>query len=607
MIISKDNIDANYISCFTDYFHGDEESAMACAYEIGRNANTMGIGILELATIHRRTLDVMLRKVKTKADILRTLNVAQQLLSESLASYEMTNRGFYESLERLDLSNKELEKEIAERKEAEETLKRSEEKYRTIVETATEGIWICDTDARTIFVNKRMAEMLGYSEEEMMGKTAYAFMDQGSRELAKFNLDRRIHGDRDMYEQKYIRKDGSTLWAIASAAPMLDKGGKVIASLGMIMDITERKKAEIALGESERRYRDLFSNMAEEVHFWKLDRDEGGRIKTWRLVDVNPPALKTWGRLNVEEIRGKTTDEIFGPGSTEHFMPVVQKIMTEGTPYSYEDYFPNLNKYFRFTSVPLGEYFITTGADITDIKQNEKSIGRYAEELASSNQELEAFSYSVSHDLRAPLRSMSGFSRMLLEDYGKKLDAQGRDYLDRIESSSQLMNQLVDDMLRLSRIGRAEMKFEAVNLSDLVQSIAEELRSTQPKRDSEFIIQSDVIAEGDKALLKILLHNLLENAWKYTAKVERAMIEFCAIETNGKIVYSIKDNGAGFDMTYRDKLFKAFQRLHSSADYPGTGIGLAIVQRIVNCHGGRTWAEAKVGAGATFYFTLQRN
>ena len=607
MIISKDNIDANYISCFTDYFHGDEESARACAYEIGRTANTMGIGILELATIHHRSLDVMLQKAKTKADILRTLNVAQQLLSESLASYEMTNRGFYESLERLDLSNKELEKEIAERKEAEETLKRSEEKYRTIVETATEGIWICDTDARTIFVNKRMAEMLGYSEEEMMGKTAYAFMDQGSRELAKFNLDRRIHGDRDMYEQKYIRKDGSTLWAIASAAPMLDKGGKVIASLGMIMDITERKKAEIALGESERRYRDLFSNMAEEVHFWKLDRDEGGRIKTWRLVDVNPPALKTWGRLNVEEIRGKTTDEIFGPGSTEHFMPVVQKIMTEGTPYSYEDYFPNLNKYFRFTSVPLGEYFITTGADITDIKQNEKSIGRYAEELASSNQELEAFSYSVSHDLRAPLRSMSGFSRMLLEDYGKKLDAQGRDYLDRIESSGQLMNQLVDDMLRLSRIGRAEMKFEAVNLSDLVQSIAEELRSTQPKRDSEFIIQSDVIAEGDKALLKILLHNLLENAWKYTAKVERAMIEFCAIETNGKIVYSIKDNGAGFDMTYRDKLFKAFQRLHSSADYPGTGIGLAIVQRIVNRHGGRTWAEAKVGAGATFYFTLQRN
>ncbi|MGD0905567.1 MAG: PAS domain S-box protein, partial [Terracidiphilus sp.] len=238
MIISKDNIDANYISCFTDYFHGDEESARACAYEIGRTANTMGIGILELATIHHRSLDVMLQKAKTKADILRTLNVAQQLLSESLASYEMTNRGFYESLEKLGLSNKELEKEIAERKEAEETLKRSEEKYRTIVETATEGIWICDTDARTIFVNKRMAEMLGYSEEEMMGKTAYAFMDQGSRELAKFNLDRRIHGDRDMYEQKYIRKDGSTLWAIASAAPMLDKGGKVIASLGMIMDIT---------------------------------------------------------------------------------------------------------------------------------------------------------------------------------------------------------------------------------------------------------------------------------------------------------------------------------------------------------------------------------
>ena len=607
MIISKDNIDASYLSCFTDYFQGDEESAMACAYEIGRTANTMGIGILELATIHRRSLDVMLQKAKTKSDILRTLNVAQKLLSESLASYEMTNRGFYESVEKLDLSNKELKKEIAERKEAEETLKQSEEKYRTIVETATEGVWICDTDARTIFINKRMAEMLGYSEKEMMGKTAYAFMDHESRELAKFNLDRRIRSNRDVYEQKYIRRDGSTLWAIASAAPMLDKNGKVIASLSMLMDITERKKTEIALEESERRYRDLFSNMAEEVHFWKLDRDEGGRIKTWRLVDVNPPALKTWGRQSVDEIRGKTTDEIFGPGSTEHFMPVVQKIMTEGTPYSYEDYFPNLNKYFRFTSVPLGEYFITTGADITSIKQSEKSIGRYAEELASSNQELEAFSYSVSHDLRAPLRSLSGFSRMLLEDYGEKLDAQGKDYLDRIESSSELMSQLVDDMLRLSRIGRAEMKFDAVNLSELVQSITEELRATQPTRNSEFIIQSDVIAEGDKSLLKILLQNLLENAWKYTAKVEKARIEFCTIEANGKRVYSIKDNGAGFDMTYRDKLFKPFQRLHSSTDYPGTGIGLAIVQRIVNRHGGKAWAEGKVGVGAAFYFTLQRS
>jgi PAS domain-containing protein len=479
MIIRKGNINTNYLACFTEYFRGNEESAMACAYEIGRNANTLGIGILELLTTYHHALNVMLHKAKTKKDILRTTNVAQQLFSESLASYEMTNRGFHENLEKLLLSNKELEKEIA-----------------------------------------------------------------------------------------------------------------------------ERKKSEDSLQESERKYRDLFNNMAEEVHFWKLERDLEGRIKTWRLVDVNPPALKTWGRQTVDELRGKTTDEIFGPGSTEHYMPVVQKIMTEGIPCSYEDYFPNLNKYFQFTSVPMGDYFITTGADITKVKQNETSLARYAGELAFSNKELEAFSYSVSHDLRAPLRSLDGFSSILLEDYSDKLDAQGKKYLNHIKSSAELMSRLIDDMLRLSRIGRAEMRFEKVNLSEMVRSIAEELRHTQPERNAEFVVQPDITAEGDKSLLKIMLYNLLENAWKYTAKVENSKIEFSANKLNGRVVYSIRDNGAGFDMTYADKLFKPFQRLHPNTDYQGTGIGLAIVQRIVNRHGGKAWAEGKVWAGATFYFTL---
>jgi light-regulated signal transduction histidine kinase (bacteriophytochrome) len=166
------------------------------------------------------------------------------------------------------------------------------------------------------------------------------------------------------------------------------------------------------------------------------------------------------------------------------------------------------------------------------------------------------------------------------------------------------MNQLIDDMLRLSRIGRAEINLEKMDLSELVRAIAEELRSTQPNRNVEFVIQPNVTAMGDKALLRILTQNLLGNAWKYTAKAKNAKIEFSINKLEGKMVYSIKDNGAGFDMTYKDKLFKPFQRLHSNSDYPGTGIGLAIVQRIISRHGGKTWAEGKVGEGATFYFTL---
>ena len=182
-------------------------------------------------------------------------------------------------------------------------------------------------------------------------------------------------------EHRIVRPDGSVRWVYDRALPYFDDSGKLLRYVGATLDITERKQAEEALRESEEKYRNLFENMTEEVHFWKLVRDEQGRITTWRLVDANPPTLKTWGRSTIEEIRGKTTDEIFGPGATEHYRPVVEKIMTEGVPHSFEDYFPNLDKHFRFTSVPLGEYFITTGADITAIKKAQEALRAVNESL----------------------------------------------------------------------------------------------------------------------------------------------------------------------------------------------------------------------------------
>jgi light-regulated signal transduction histidine kinase (bacteriophytochrome) len=221
-------------------------------------------------------------------------------------------------------------------------------------------------------------------------------------------------------------------------------------------------------------------------------------------------------------------------------------------------------------------------------------------ELQAANRELEAFAYSVSHDLRAPLRSIDGFSKALIEDYGDKLDSQAHEYLNRVRASTQHMGRLIDDLLKLSRITRSELVRETVDLSGLARAIAGDLARSDPERIVRVAIADDLVANGDRRLLRVLLENLLNNAWKFTKKKNLAEIEFA--EHNQ--VYFVRDNGAGFDMTYAGKLFGAFQRLHSAADYPGTGIGLATVKRIVDRHGGRIWAESAVDQGATFFFTL---
>jgi light-regulated signal transduction histidine kinase (bacteriophytochrome) len=254
--------------------------------------------------------------------------------------------------------------------------------------------------------------------------------------------------------------------------------------------------------------------------------------------------------------------------------------------------------------VPIGEYFITTGSDITEIKQNEASLSRYAHELEASNKELEAFSYSVSHDLRAPLRSITGFSTILLEDYKDELDNEGKSYLKKISDSGELMGQLMDDLLKLSRVTRSDLNFERINLSDMAHKIVDELRNDDPKRKVKVTIAPNMHANGDKNLLGLVLQNLLGNAWKYSSKTSEPRIEMGTLEHNGKRAYFVRDNGVGFDMTYADKLFKPFQRLHKATEFTGTGIGLATVQRIIRRHGGEVRAESKVGEGATFYFTL---
>jgi light-regulated signal transduction histidine kinase (bacteriophytochrome) len=226
------------------------------------------------------------------------------------------------------------------------------------------------------------------------------------------------------------------------------------------------------------------------------------------------------------------------------------------------------------------------------------------DELKSKNEELEAFSYSVSHDLRAPLRGIDGFSQALLEDYSDRLDETGQNYLRRIRAGAQRMAALIDDMLQLSRVNRAQIDRERVDVSGLAQAVAEELGRQNPGHEVAVHIQPELIANADRGLMRILLENLLGNAWKFTARAADARIEFRADITDTETVFLVKDNGAGFDMAHAGALFQPFQRLHSEADFPGTGIGLATVRRIVDRHGGRIWAEGTVGRGATVFFTV---
>jgi light-regulated signal transduction histidine kinase (bacteriophytochrome) len=249
-------------------------------------------------------------------------------------------------------------------------------------------------------------------------------------------------------------------------------------------------------------------------------------------------------------------------------------------------------------------YVVAEARDITQRKAAEAALAEQTRQLETTNKELEAFSYSVSHDLRAPLRGIDGFTKALAEDYGDRLDEEGKVYLERVRASALRMSQLIDDLLKLSRISRGELRWEEVDLSAIAGEIAQSLRETAPARSVDFALQPGLRTRGDSRLLRVVLENLLSNAFKFTREKGVSRIEFGATQLNGQKTFFVRDNGAGFDMTYKDKLFGAFQRLHSPEEYEGTGIGLATVQRILHRHGGRAWGEGKEASGATFYFAL---
>jgi len=679
----------------------------------------------------RRSLSLMFAPVRNGEKVLGTLSVQ---------SYQ-ENAYMQSDLDLLQVTA-DLCGGAFDRLRTEAELHAREQQYQQIVETTQEGIWVVDAQGITVFVNARMGEMLGYSQNEVLGKSAFDFMFLEDRGRHMKDLAEEKIGPHDQRDLRFRRKDGSVLWILAISNPLRDQAGKFTGALGVMTDITERKRMEDELRESEARFQAFMGNLA---GFAFIKDHEG------RYLFVNSTWEKIFGRT-LEGIMGLKDADLFPPAAAQSYRASDAKLLTEKTPiqvvetvYHGEEprsYFvnkflipgdrdgeelvggvaldvterlrmqeelrasqarsqaildsaldavvtidekgdilefnPAAEKMFghlradvlgrnmgdlivppelrarhqqalercvrsgeagilgKLIELPAlradGSQFpaeltinrvehgakpVFTGfiRDISarkaaeqEIRQLnatlEKRVAERTNELQATNKELESFCYSVSHDLRAPLRAIDGFSQALEEDYAQLLDDSGKSYLDRVRKATKRMAVLIDDLLELSRITRAELRLQEVDLAQIALQVKEELEQGQPGRNVEWILAPRLPAHGDTRLLRVALDNLLGNAWKFTRNQPLPRIEFGVTTQADKAVYYVRDNGAGFDMNYAAKLFGVFQRLHSATEYEGTGVGLANVQRVIHRHGGSVWAEAKVNEGATFYFTL---
>ncbi len=431
-------------------------------------------------------------------------------------------------------------------------------------------------------------------------------------------------------------------------------GGKAPDEIQQVTNATAIMKERInsvftTLRSSENRYRKLISEMSAGFALYEMIYDTSGRSFDYRFLEVNPAFEKLTG-LHAGEIKDKTARELF-PGKPPRLLDVYDKVTSSGVATSMETYSKKLGKYHEYivyrpedkkvavllTDISDRKRFEQKEAEakkilehnvrertkdlearmadsdrlnqamtnlLEDLKESNQRHEALSGKLAEANKELEAFTYSVSHDLRAPLRGIDGFSKALVEDCSSDLDEQGLHYIDRVRKATLRMGQLIDDLLRLSRVSRAELKKMPVNLSSITRDIAQQLRQTFSKRNIHIKVAENVTVKADPNLIHIVMENLLGNAFKFTGKKKIARIEFgCELRPDHTMVW-LKDSGDGFDMQFFEKLFGPFERLHRTDEFEGTGIGLSIVKRIITRHNGRVWAESTRGKGASFFFTI---
>ncbi|WP_455222127.1 PAS domain S-box protein [Kaarinaea lacus] len=501
--------------------------------------------------------------------------------------------------------------DISDRVQAEELLREKEERFRQLADNIEEVFWLTEwPDNRVLYVSPAFEHVWGFTPDQIY-KDPMIWADTISNEyreqVEQVFMESASKGGFDVtYQIK--RPNGESRWIHDRAFVVRNEQGEVFRIAGVAQDITERKQLEYALRGSEEQLRELVQQASDGIFIANIDG---------QYIDVNIAGCKLLG-YSREEIIGKTILDIIVPDETDRLLKSKEQLL-KGRTHVAEW---NLQrKDGAILPVEVSAKILPDGRwqgivrDISERKQIEEQLHNYREQLEemvaqrtaaleTSYKEMEAFSYSIAHDLRTPLRTITSFSQILEEEAGPKLSENEREDLQRVINAGKYMSQLIDDILGLARISRAEFKEETVDLSGMAQTILDNLRQIHPQRNVQVDISPDIQCRGDSQLLRTAMENLLGNAWKYTGKRTDAHIQFGFMNQNGKKVYYVRDNGAGFDMQYIHKLFTPFGRLHSYDDFEGAGIGLASAQSAIQRHSGKIWAESSPGKGATFYFTL---
>jgi PAS domain S-box-containing protein len=511
--------------------------------------------------------------------------------------------------------------ETTARKRAEEALASANERLQKLLEILPIGIAIAeDAQCHAVTLNNLSHKLLESDRQNNVSATAPGGARTGIRHFLQgrellpheLPLQRAVAEGREFQgiELDILLESGRRITVSLNATPLRDAEGKVIGGIATMVDITQRKQVEETLRATSERYRS-YVDVTGQLG-WTTDVE--GEV----VEDL--PSWRSFTGQTYDEIRGRGWSKALHPDDRTHVTQTWKKAVIGRSKYEFEYRIrrhDGIYRYFMARGIPVFNEegsireWVGTCIDITERKRAEESLKtalteleRRAFELEAVNRELEAFSYTVSHDLKSPLRSIDGFARALLEDYADKLDATGKDYLVRVNAAGLRMNQLIDAMLNMARLTRGELHEKTVDLGSLAHVVARNLQKRDPKRQVELTISEDVKAKGDQDMLMIVLQNLLDNSWKFTSKHPSAKIEFGAVESGGRTVYFVRDDGAGFDMQFTDKLFMPFKRFHSDAEFPGLGIGLAIVHRIILRHNGRIWAESAPEKGTTFFFSL---
>jgi PAS domain S-box-containing protein len=473
---------------------------------------------------------------------------------------------------------------------------------RGLLEAAPDAMVIVGVDGRIVLVNGQTEHLFGYERRDLLGQPIEILVPDRFRaghpaHRQAYFADVRMRPMGTGLALQARRKDGSEFPAEISLAHLRTEDGMLVTAA--IRDVTERHKAD-----------DLRLRLASIVDFSAdaiISKTLDGVVTSW-----NHGAERIFG-YSADEMIGRPIATLIPEARMDEEARVIAQLKRGEVVEHFETQRRRADGRIIDVSVTLSAIRDSAGnvvaaskvaRDISGRKQAERAMERAKEAAETANRELEAFSYSVAHDLRAPLRGIDGFSQALFEDYGDVLDATGKGYIARVRQSALHMAELIDDLLTLARVTQGEVKHDRVDLSAIARTAGARVMDAHPGRSVELVVADGISAEGDARLLAIVFDNLLGNAWKFTGKRASARIEFGCAQQQGPPTYFVRDNGAGFDMAYSKKLFGVFQRLHGSGEFEGTGIGLATVERIIRRHGGRVWAQGEVDRGATFFFTL---